>query len=64
MALAGTFNLVKIRLTIVTITTADLVRSSNNNVLGRQETQNLLQNGKSYREKHFKNEGVLFGLFS
>ena len=49
-----TFNLVKIRLTIVTITTANLVRSSNNNVLGRQEAQNLLQNGKSYEKKHFE----------
>ena len=53
MALAWAFNLVKIRLTIVKITTANLVRSSNNNVLG-QEAQNLLQIGKNYEEKHFE----------
>ena len=40
MALAGTFNLVKIRLTIVTITTANLVRI-------------YFKTVKSYKEKHF-----------
>ena len=48
----------------MTITTANLVRSSNNNVLGRQEAQNLLQNGKSHQEKNVKNGGVLFRLIS
>ena len=71
MALAGSFNLGKITLTIVTKTTANLVRSSNNSVLGRQETQNSLQIGKNYEEKHFekcmrfiRTDQLIIGIFN